>query len=293
MEEVPCWVQRGSRCGGGLSSTEWEDFPPNVWRTLVLVAAKGGEGDTEKHEEWRRVRKRCQETGWGGDTAAWSDSHPRWPGPSPALHTLLGSVSKDESLFLEERFISFHSKCLLLSWACNSAGLCYKGASQPRGPNLAASGMVRRAWSGAWEDVPFCRVRLRGPWPCCWPRGVIFGKLFPSLGFTVLPLLIFITTMVTMVMRPMELVWWLGQRQYQPNSMCPGGCHSQGLSPVFCMHIAVYVFVCMCMYMHVYTCTSLWAYVHMCVHDVCDNAYICVCACTCACIYVCIYTPCF
>lgn len=102
-------------------------------------------GDTEKHEEWRRVRKRCQETGWGGDTAAWSDSHPRWPGPSPALHTLLGSVSKDESLFLEERFISFHSNCLLLSWACNSAGLCYKGASQPRGPNLAASGMVRSA----------------------------------------------------------------------------------------------------------------------------------------------------
>lgn len=47
------------------------------------------------------MRKRCQETGWGGDAAAWPDSRPCWPGPSPVLHTPLGSVSKDESLFLE------------------------------------------------------------------------------------------------------------------------------------------------------------------------------------------------
>lgn len=104
------------------------------------------------------MRKRCHETGWGGDTAAVPDSHPCWPGLSPVLHTLLGSVSKDGSLFLEERFISFHSNCLLLSWACNSAGLCYKGASQLHGPNLAAPGMARRALCPTEPDLQYGRM---------------------------------------------------------------------------------------------------------------------------------------
>ena len=60
------------------------------------------------------------------------------PGPSLALCTA-GSVSKDVCLFLEQGFISFHFNCLLLSWACESAGLCYKGEPQPCGPNVAAS----------------------------------------------------------------------------------------------------------------------------------------------------------
>lgn len=52
------------------------------------------------------------------------------PGPSLALCTA-GSVSKDVCLFLEQRFISFHFNCLLLSWVCESASLCYKEEPWP------------------------------------------------------------------------------------------------------------------------------------------------------------------
>lgn len=64
------------------------------------------------------------------------------PGP-PLAPCTAGSVSKDVCLFLEQRFISFHFNCLLLSWACESAGLCYKGEPQPCGPDMAASCMAK------------------------------------------------------------------------------------------------------------------------------------------------------
>lgn len=89
-----------------------------------------------------------------------------------------GSVSKDESLFLEGRFISFHSNCLPLSWACSSAGLCYKKAPQavdqtwlllgwpgkPRCPAELDRGHGR-------EGVLFCRVRHSGS-PRVWEEGL-------------------------------------------------------------------------------------------------------------------------
>ena len=64
------------------------------------------------------------------------------PGPSLAL-CVAGSVSKDVCLFLEQRFISFHFNCLLLSWARDSAGLCYKGEPQACGPNVDDSCMAK------------------------------------------------------------------------------------------------------------------------------------------------------
>lgn len=75
---------------------------------------------------------------WGGDTLTPGFTRPHPSRPILALCTA-GSVSKDVCLFLEQRFISFHFNCLLLSWACESASLCYKGEPWPCGPNLAAS----------------------------------------------------------------------------------------------------------------------------------------------------------
>lgn len=89
-----------------------------------------------------RTRRRgswVRRAGWGGDTRLCA-----WPA---------SSFSKDLCLFLEERFISFHSNCLLGSWACGSAGLCYKGELQPMVqtwllPHGHECPLPYRTWSG-------------------------------------------------------------------------------------------------------------------------------------------------
>lgn len=80
----------------------------------------------------------ARQQSWGGDTLTPGFTHPYPCRPILALCTA-SSVSKDVCLFLEQRFISFHFNCLLLSWACESASLCYKGEARPCGPNVAAS----------------------------------------------------------------------------------------------------------------------------------------------------------
>lgn len=79
------------------------------------------------------------------------------PGPSLALCTA-GSVSKDVCLFLDQRFISFHFDCLLLSWACESAGLCYKGEPWPCEPNFpiwprVSSSLRVTIWGVSGDDL--------------------------------------------------------------------------------------------------------------------------------------------
>lgn len=85
----------------------------------------------------------CQKTEGGLGTRRHLASLALTPPGPPLAPCMAGRVSKDVCLFLEQRFISFHFNCVLLSWACESAGLCYKGEPQPCGPDMAASCMAK------------------------------------------------------------------------------------------------------------------------------------------------------
>ena len=97
-----------------------------------VVGCRGGRGGGQGAS---RPRMHWGHRNTGPHSPSPRQAHP-WLCAQPA-------VSKDVCLFLEQRFLSFHFNCLLLSWACESAGLCYKGESQPRGPDMAASCMAK------------------------------------------------------------------------------------------------------------------------------------------------------
>lgn len=133
----------GRLCKGGVAGgllkipTPYTRGPP---------ASSGGEGEGghcgEAGKGWGEVVLGPEDRGGEGTHCHLASLALVPPGPSLALCTA-GSVSKDVCLFLDQRFISFHFNCLLLSWACESAGLCYKGEPWPCEPNLAASCMTK------------------------------------------------------------------------------------------------------------------------------------------------------
>lgn len=137
--------------------------------------------------------------------------------------------------------------------------------------------MIRRAWSGAWEDVPFRRVRLGGPGPTHDPAadpGVWSLVNFPPLlgsrsrhcWFSSLP----------WSWDPWD--WYDGLVKDSTNQTA----YAQEDATVrsfllYFICILQCIFVCMCMYVQVYTCMSLCANVHiMCMVYVSMHVFVCV-----------------
>lgn len=154
----PLW---GRCCDGGLEQEGREGSTREVWEvgswkfplkweapyTRGPPASSGREGKAghcvAAGKGWAEVVLGLEDGGGVGTHCYLASLTLVPPGPSLAL-CKAGSVSKDVCLFLEQRFISFHFNCLLLSWACKSAGLCYKGEPWPCEQNLAASCMTKR-----------------------------------------------------------------------------------------------------------------------------------------------------